>query len=288
MGKRKDSMALFEAISRTKAKQGQVLPPHVGISPQPIKAESRTVLYTPPADASTDAAAQTPSVPGAAVPPSAAAARAQAFAAAQQTLAPQVPELPVVQTSTSYSDTGRFVLTKVHIVGLAVVVVAVLVGVWCFVHPSQPASSAAGNAVTAERVGADTPLPIPVAPLFQAGKYYLVVESIKGDHKADAEAIADWLSKKHDPETQAVVRQNSGSGNWEVLTTKAFTEVPYTVLNGKVSYKVEPTRFAKKIEKLGSEYFAQFPGTYQFKQTRRNGNVEEFAPSYVKIKQDSN
>jgi len=288
MAKRKDSMALFEAISRTKAKQGQVLPPHVGISPQPIKAESRTVLYTPPADASTNAADQTPAVPGAAVPPSAAAARAQAMAAAQQTLAPQVPELPVVQTSVPYSGTGHFVLTKVHIVGLAVVVVAVLVGVWYFVHPSQPVSNVAGNAVAAERVGAETALPIPVAPLFQAGKYYLVVESIKGDRKADAEAIADWLNKKHDAEIQAVVRQNSRSGNWEVLTTKAFTEVPYTILNGKVSCKVEPTRFAKKIEKLGDEYFAQFPGTYQFKQTRKSGNVTEFAPSYVKMTQDSN
>jgi len=49
MAKRKDAMALFEAISKTKAKPGgQVLPPHVGIQPQPVKAESRAVLYVQP------------------------------------------------------------------------------------------------------------------------------------------------------------------------------------------------------------------------------------------------
>jgi len=64
MAKRKDAMALFEAISKTQAKPGgQVLPPHVGISPQPVKAESRAVLYVPPTEGGETAE------PGAAPPP---------------------------------------------------------------------------------------------------------------------------------------------------------------------------------------------------------------------------
>ena len=64
MAKRKGAMALFEAISKTQAKPGgQVLPPHVGIQPQPVKAESRAVLYVPPTEGGETAE------PGAAPPP---------------------------------------------------------------------------------------------------------------------------------------------------------------------------------------------------------------------------
>jgi len=83
MAKRKDAMALFEAISKTQAKPGgQVLPPHVGIQPQPVKAESRAVLYVPPTEGGETAE------PGSAPPPPPSGGARGTFSPAARPLVP--------------------------------------------------------------------------------------------------------------------------------------------------------------------------------------------------------
>jgi len=317
MAKRKDAMALFEAISQTKAKPGgQVLPPHVGISPQPAKAESRAVLYVSPTDGGETAE------PGAMPPPpptssprgtwvtdaQARATQGQPAGAYESATerAPESSALPVVirtpaavkspassaampRSAVSAPPTTRsqprLAWPKPRLAAVALAMVLLIGAVWYLAARSGQAPQGQDNATgpvqagLGTQVGQHEELPPPPSE-FLPGKYYLVVEDTAGDtpqHEQAAVHMANWLTDKGVP---AVASRNPRLKRWVVIAYQRFDEVPYSEpVKGKTVYNKEATDFAKKIEGLGKDYFRQYR-TYQFKQTNRNG---EFTPSYVRI-----
>jgi hypothetical protein len=92
-----------------------------------------------------------------------------------------------------------------------------------------------------------------------AGKYYLVIQKMKGDSQQDREdalKIATWLTKEKDE--PAEVCQNSGR-------TKFFFVWSFKAMDSDKGQQADA--YAKKIEELGQEYKRQF-GRYWFGQPR--------------------
>lgn len=278
MGKKKDSVALFEVISKNRQarqpEQGLHVPGWMGPEDEQDAAPEPP---GPQADAGVQAQAQSPEpppLPKAGAKPgqggvvSAAAARHRASVSRSPYAAsPPEPTFGRVGDRIRLNMTGSMaVVTLVGLVGL--LILAFLVGRWTASPGGEPADSGAAQAGVGDtpepgdgggEPQAGIPKPIP-------GKYYLVIQG-GIQRKADARRIRAWCNS-HGHAAQAYPPRSGGGGYYVVSMEKAF-DTP----SGP-----DQRALAREIERMGEEY-AQYArersgvGIYRFQQ-RRSRNAE--------------
>jgi hypothetical protein len=264
VAKRKDSIALFEVITKRRSDANLSVPPWMGVKGT---AGAEEPAAAPPAQA----AAQ-PAAPGAA---SRAWSSLASGAGGQLTLK----------------------LSYTHLLlAAAVLALVVIVSVWAAYRlglassPAKPPQANAplttkvplGQYVVGENAGvakskSGSPAPAAAAgtPAPMAtrvpGKYYLVIQSIPGGGKAqmdEAGQIAAWCTANGEPATAAVYSQPKASKQWSIV----WSLRPFGSPLG-----ADAQEYGKKIETLGRTYKAKYK-KYDFRQ--QNGG--KFDPWFVK------
>ncbi len=274
MGKKKDSVALFEVITRNKERQSKKdlgVPGWMGKAGQAPQEQQAPRQEAPPEESQQQQApAPPPQQRAEQVPPETEpetrAARAQP---AKRLSAPSVS-----------TEGGRLKLSLDYISCTAIAVgfiVLLAVAFWLgrTTSPQAPAQQAGMDApynpaVTGgrdgdgEAGGAQSPA---AAPKRQKGKYYLVIQSMMGDSprlKKEAYKIVNYCRKNGEP--ASVARYGDQLVVWSLT--------PFESPSG-----TEAKQHARAIEEMGKRY----PGDYDFRQ-RRDG---KFDPWFVKYKGSS-
>jgi len=190
------------------------------------------------------------------------------------------PERPrPIAPTTIKTQQGRlqFSLNYTASVALAVVIVLLLVGAFMLGRATAPAGP--GQALA----GPEPPYrpdvlkrsaqqPSGGTATRLKGKYYLVIETLKGrsdEDLAEAQRIVEFLSQKGE---QATVQTFNVGG--QKLVYGIWSLRPFDARDSQ-----EALDYARRIEQLGKEYFEKYK-TYRFQQRRRPG--QELSPSYVR------
>ena len=273
VAKRKDSIALFEVITKRRSDVNLNVPPWMGAK------DSSSAGEPPPSPTAPAVQSAAPGVlPGAA--PSA--------------LPGALPSASSRAWSRLASGAGgqlTLKLTYAHcLLAGAVLALVVIVSVWAAYRlgsasvPAGPAANApltdrvplgqyvvAGQGAAKSGAPAVTPAPAPTS-VRVPGKYYLVIQEMVGATEADrAEAaqIADWCTAHGEPATVA--------GHTVPRTGKTFPIV-WSSRPFDSATSPEALDFGRKVEALGKTYKAQYK-RYDFRQ-QRNGKFDPWFEKY--------
>lgn len=252
--KRKDAVALFEAISRTKPK----LP--------------EANMNVPGWMARQQQAPEPPKVP---VP----VASGRSLSELQQR-ASQLAGLPRTREPIFSTAGGRMRVSLNYVSGGVAAGGFVLLLLVAFLLGRSSASP--GKSVEQPPPGAPPLNPAVVRGIEQGpstgspparvkGKHYLIIQSMMGNtdrHKADAQKIVEFLHRNGE---EAETRPTT-SGSWVVLSFRPYDS----------PQSPEAIQFAQKIEELGKKYTSRAEGgQYDFRQRdRATGKLEPFYIKY--------
>jgi len=258
VAKKKDSVALFELLSKTKEKQGDAV---LQVPDWMTEHEAGPVVPTPAAPQSA-----APVTPKPAPPPP----RAAPVAPRRETPTMASPSAGRAKLTFSVSYTKCFLAFAVLLVLLFG---AFLLG-----------RATAGPAQTGDHMDAKFRTEVlgqgngrqgqQVKPERIRGKYYLIVQRLKdtsASAAAEGQQIVDFLRQNGQWAEVKPFRTQSGKKFYAVWSLQAFE-----VRSGQDNLK-----YAEKIEKLGQKYFRQY-GSYKFQQRRSSSAALD--PTYVQYR----
>jgi len=260
VAKRKDSIALFEVITKRRSDANLNVPPWMGAKGT---ADAQELPPGPPT---------VPTVP---------------------TAQPAVPGAASRAWSSLASGAGGQLTLKLSythlLLAAAVLVLVLIVSVWIGYSlasapsPAKPAANATmankvplGQHVVAGPGVAKSGTPVAEAQASTAarvsGKYYLVIQSLVGASKEDqveAEQIRAWCAQHDEPATVAThTLAKTGRSRFIVWSLRPFDS----------SSSAEALNYGRKIEALGKKYNAQYK-RYDFRQ-QRDGKYDPWFEVY--------
>ncbi|MDY6914228.1 MAG: hypothetical protein SVT52_07225 [Planctomycetota bacterium] len=247
MGKKKNSLSLFEVISK-RVRQDIEVPPWMANQPDQESAE-----VTP------KVAEEAP------VPAPLTAAR-------------------VPSAEPAVSTTGgrlRLSLSQTSCVIVALVLLGLLIGAFLLgrigvtAGPQTARQTGAGSTNGQETPPGDGRKPLAQLPERIPGKYYLVIQGLQGlgDAKlAEAQRIAKYCTAHGEP-ANAARYNNPRTGKEQYIV---WSRTPFTTPNSPAA-----RQHALAIEEMGKRYFGKYK-TYNFKHTRDSqGRIEPWYEKYI-------
>lgn len=268
MPKRKDSMALFEAISKSRDKQsktGFVAPTWLAEQAQqamPGKSQEQAPAATETQQPPKTGPQQLP-VP---VTPTPQRQRASVWSRPSDEPVVDSRLLKLAKLATQYPRYAALAAGLVVLVIVAIIVAATLAG-----RTPSHASAPQGDTQSAQATaGADSSAQASLAVSTERvkGKHYLVIQVLGGAslaYKAEAQKIVDFLSQRGEA---ATIELTDGGKKLAVWSLHGFD----------ATGSEQAKEFALKIEELGREYQSQ-GGDYRFQQ--RPKPTAELLPWYI-------
>lgn len=268
--KKKNSLALFEAISQSKAKRSN---PNLNI-PNWAAASEPPPTAAPTATPAVPAAPETPAAPAPAAPPVVPpAAPAMTAPPPEKRVAFPTAAEPVVSTVGNRLKLNLSYRVSVAVAaGLVLVVVgAIALGKYWKQRPGEAVPAAVGDA--GGETKKDLPVlgnekkdapPVVVKPERLKGKYYLVIQAFTSNTPKDmqeARRIVEFCGETGEPADVAIFNNRR--------TGKPFVAVwsltPYDTNDASDTEKAR--KQAEVVESAGRKYFAKHQ-TYKFQQMR--------------------
>jgi len=279
VAKKKDSMALFEVISNqrdTSDGPNVSIPRWMG---KPAEPELAQPVEAPVAEPVAPEPAAPVAKPPKPEPVKSRPAKPRTLAESAAAITFTAPAEPMVSV-----EDGRLKLSLGHVsaaLGVAGVLVLLVVsftlGRWT-AGPRQPEPAAKGTEEQPLKPGQVPPMkasplpkvtPRPQASLLETGKYYLVIQTMRGIKPAelsDARKIEKFCNDKGVPATVVTYTPRGRTPRYMVWSRKPFRLAE--------TLGQEAGKHAELVENLGTQYFSAYGG-YKFSQSRNpRGQVE--------------